>query len=100
MNLSTEILETMAIGFSVFALLVFCIAAYWHIREIRRILVVSRNQHPIPENVFWLKRARQALNADLQCQYLRRKANLWSIVFIVALIPVGLTIALIFGVSE
>ena len=87
------------IAISIVALVSWLIFGYWQIRYIRRILVVSRSQHKIPENVFWLKRARMAVESDYGCQVLQRRRNVAAVVFIavVAVTAIILAVAKIYG---
>jgi len=75
------------------------IFGYWQIRYIRRILAVSRAQHGVPENVFWLKRARLAVESDESCQILQKRRNTAAIAFVivVAAISAILTVTKIYG---
>ena len=67
--------------------------AYWQFKLLKRILVVSKRQHPIPENVFWMKRARMAIDSDVVCQGFVRKRNIWALFFFLTLVAGGGLIA-------
>ena len=58
---------------------VWLVLVYWQVKLVKRIHVVSRHQHPIPENVFWLKRVRMAVQDDMISQGLVRKRNIWAL---------------------
>ena len=88
---------TLENGFFIFASvtgIVWLVFAYWQIKLIRRINVVSRTQHPIPENILWTRRAAMAIEADCYCQTLRKRRNLFAIIFlgIIAIFGVFLVI--------
>lgn len=65
---------------------------YWQIKLLRRIHVVSRTQHQIPENVFWLKRARMAIETDVISQNLVRKRNFWAAIFVSVIVFVAVIV--------
>ena len=65
---------------------------YWQIKLLRRIHVVTRTQHQIPENVFWLKRARMAIEADIISQNLVRKRNFWAAIFVSVIVLVAVIV--------
>ena len=80
------------IGFQLLTVIAFIawgVFFYWQIRLIKRIHVISREQHKIPENIFWLKRARLARDADETCQQLWRKRNISALPFLISLIIIG-----------
>lgn len=62
---------------------------YWQIRLAKRIQIVSRQHHRIPEKVFWLTRARRAIEADESCRSIVRLRNTWAIVFLLLTAFVG-----------
>ena len=74
---------------TVTTVLIWVVFAYLQFRLIKRILVVSKEQHDIPGNVFWLKRARLAIEADDTCHNFWRKRNISALAFLVSLILVG-----------
>ena len=69
--------------------IIWLLFAYWQIKLIRRINVVSRTQHPIPENILWTKRASMAIKADSYCQTLRKMRNLFAIIFLAMIAVFG-----------
>jgi len=62
------------------------IFAYWAVLLYRRIQLVSRSLYPIPENVYWMERARLAKATDTECQVLERKKNIAGAVFLVVIL--------------
>ena len=68
---------------------------YWQIKLIKRIHVVSRTQHQIPENIFWLKRARMAIESDALSQKLVSKRNFWAAIFVSIIVLVAILIAVL-----
>lgn len=68
------------------ALVPWLVAMYWHILLIRRILVVSKSLYPIPENVYWMDRARLVKATDTESQALVTKRNGAAFVFVFVLL--------------
>ena len=62
-------------------IVVWVVCAYWQIKLIKRIQVVSRELYSIPENVYFGERARKARQIDNVCKDLYRKRNTWFIIF-------------------
>jgi len=75
---------------------VWVVFVYWQVKLVKRIHFVSRSQYQIPENVFWLRRARMAIEADKVSQGLVRKRNTWAIVFLFTLGLLGILMAYVF----
>ena len=74
--------------------LTWVVFAYWYIKLIRRVNVVARTQHPIPENIRWIKKARLAIETDVDCQVLERKRNIAAITFFVVMAVEGAILAI------
>nr|BDD47820.1 hypothetical protein 7 [Gammaproteobacteria bacterium] len=68
---------------------------YWQIKLVKRIHVVSRTQHQIPENIFWLKRARMAIESDELSQNLVQKRNFWAAIFVAIIVLMVALIAVL-----
>ena len=75
---------------------VWLVFVYWQVKLVKRIHVVSRSQHSIPETVFWLRRARMAIEADKTSQGLVHKRNTWAIVFLFTLGLLGILMTYVF----
>jgi len=96
----TRVMDTSVIenGFVVlFALggIAWMVFAYWQFKFIKRIVTVSKTQHQIPENVFWLKRVRMATEADSLCQTYRKKRNIAGISFLIVFVCIAALMAFV-----
>ena len=76
-------------------LVAWLVFIFWQIKLIKRIIVVSNKQHKIPSNIFWLKRAQQAIETDTKCHSLWRKRNISALIFLFSIILVGCLMAYI-----
>lgn len=91
--------HNLVFGIIVAVSIAVCITfAYWQVKLVKRIHDVSRSQHTIPENVFWLKRARMAIEADEICQKLVRSRNIWAIIFLFIIVVVAVLMSSAFMV--
>jgi len=84
--MSEQVFEKIILGYVAIAGCVFLAFAYWQRKLVLRIHEVSRTQHQTPENVFWLRRARMAIEADSRCQVLVKKRNRWGLAFVAVLL--------------
>jgi len=82
-------LETGLVLLTITSGLIWVIFAYLQFKLIKRILIVSKKQHDIPGNIFWIKRARLAIDTDDACHNLWRKRNISAMAFLLSLILVG-----------
>ena len=63
--------------------------AFLQFKLIKRINIVSKAQHKIPSNVYWMKRARQAIETDAECHAVWKKRNVSAFFFLVSLLLAG-----------
>ncbi len=74
------------VGFTFLAIVAFTpwlVAAYWHLKLMKRLHIVARDIYPVPENIPWNQRAAKAKSSDSEAQMLTKKRNTYALAFII-----------------
>ena len=71
---------------AIIAIAPWLVATYWHLLLQKRLHAVSREIFNIPENIPWNKRALKAKQSDTRAQYLARKRNIYTSLFMIVIL--------------